>query len=412
MKVGVIGGGAAGMVAAITACRDGAAVRILEAGDRLGQKILSTGNGKCNLGNTFLDPSCYHCSDRKVVELCLDRFGTEETLKFFKGIGLMTREKNGYLYPFSEQASSVLDALRNEVKALEIPVIYGFRVSKLQREREGGYLAIGEKRREAFDRVILACGGKAAPKTGSDGSGYELARMLGHRIVPVVPALTFLKCEGDFFKTVSGVRTKAAVTLRGEGGEILAQEGGELQLTDQGLSGIPVFQLSRTAAYALLERKKITAEVDFFPEYSVQELKNIILARSPIKKNRTAEEYFNGLLNKKLMLLFMKRAGIKGSDAAANLSDRKLEEVVLDAKNLSVKVLGTGDYHHAQVCGGGVDLREVTYELESRKASGVYFAGELLDIDGRCGGYNLQWAWSSGYLAGSAAAEGRTDKRK
>lgn len=406
MKIGIVGGGAAGMVAAIAVTRAGGDAEILEAGDRLGQKILSTGNGKCNLGNRELDVSQYYSSNIDFVGRCISRFGTKEALDFFYGIGLLVREKNGYLYPLSEQASSVLDVLRNEVSALGIKVQYGFRVSSLTVDRQGSFLCKGKDGERRFDKVILTCGGKAAPKTGSDGSGYALAKELGHVIIPVVPALTYLKCEGDFFKGICGVRTKARITLRDEK-RVMAREDGELQITELGLSGIPVFQCCRIASYALLEKKKLYAEVDFLPQYSEEELKIIAQDRWKLRKNRSVEEMLTGILNKKLMQLMIKRLGRKAVDEAGTLSEKEIFKLLLDAKHFTVKVLGTGDFHHAQVSAGGVDLRQIKDSFESKLVKNLYFAGEILDVDGRCGGYNLHWAWASGYLAGLATAGGK-----
>lgn len=406
MRIGVIGGGAAGMVAAIAAKRKGAEVVILEAKDRVGQKLLATGNGKCNLGNRDFDISQYYGNDLSVARTCFDSFGVEETIRFFHELGLFIREKNGYLYPYNEQASAVLDVLRNEVKALSIPIHTNFFVREILPQKKGGFRLNGEEESLFFDRVILATGGKAAPKTGSDGNGYELAKRFRHRIIPVVPALTFLKCEGAFFKAISGVRTQVGITLSDAKGNVLAEECGELQLTEQGLSGIPVFQLSRIAAYGLQRGEKLSAEVDFLPEYSEAALRTLAEQRAPLRAGRDLEAFFTGILNKKIMqLLWIKNAGLKATDDAMLLSEKRLEELLISAKHFTVKVLGTGDFQHAQVSAGGVSFEQVSTRLESKLQPGLYFAGELLDIDGRCGGYNLQWAWTSGYLAGTYASE-------
>lgn len=406
-KVGVIGGGAAGMMAAITAAREGAAVTILESGERLGRKILSTGNGKCNLGNQCMDAEYFYGAERGFVQNCLKRFGTPESLAFFRGIGLLTKEKNGGLYPLSEQASAVLDALRYETAALGIRVIYGFHADRIKVLKKAGdteFAVEGSGKRELFDRLIISCGGKAAPVTGSDGSGYELAKQLGHRIVPVVPALTFLKCRENFFKGISGVRAEAEISLLNADGGELATERGELQLTDSGISGIPVFQVCRTAAYILREQKEIPVRIDFLPGLSGDDLSAMATSRKEDLQKRTAEEFFTGILNKKLMTLFLKMAGVRGNQPAAQIPERELCRVLQLCKDFCVTVVGTGTFQNAQVCAGGVDTAQITENMESKLAGGVYFAGEVMDVDGRCGGYNLQWAWTSGYLAGRAAA--------
>lgn len=409
-KISVIGGGAAGMMAAITAARCGAFVTILESGDRLGRKLLSTGNGKCNLGNRLLNAEQYYGADRSYIQRCLERFGTKETEDFFRGIGLLTKEKNGYLYPLCEQAGAVLDALRFEVRALDIRVLYGFPVEEIQSGsgKKELFCVKGKDRQETFDRVILAAGGKAAPQTGSDGSGYELAKRLGHRICPVVPALTSLRCREDFFKGIAGVRAEAEISLLMQDGTLLQKERGELQITDYGISGIPVFQLSRTAAFHLKESGELTAKIDLLPDITEEELQSYFLERKRYclgqAGERTAEEFFTGVINKKLMILFMKLASLKGSQGLSQVSESQLQKVLRICKDFRVTVTGTGSFQNAQVCAGGVDAGQITENLESKLVKGLYFAGEVMDVDGRCGGYNLQWAWTSGYLAGKAAA--------
>lgn len=409
-KIGVIGGGAAGLMAAITAARRGAFVTILESGDRLGRKILSTGNGKCNLGNLLLNAEQYHGADRRYIQKCLERFGTQETLDFFREIGILTKEKNGYLYPLCEQASAVLDALRYEVKALDIRVLYDFYVEEIRRSAggKGGFCVRGKVGQENFDSVILASGGKAAPQTGSDGKGFELARSLGHRIVPVVPALTALKCREDFFKGIAGVRTQAEIALLGKDGSVLTTERGELQITDYGISGIPVFQLSRTVAYLLENSEEIPVRIDLLPDLTQEELGTFFQKRRRYCQSqaveRTVEEFFGGLLNKKLMTLLLKQASLKGNLCLSQISEQQLLKVLSICKNFRVTVTGTGSFQNAQVCAGGVDTAQITEDMESKLVKGLYFAGEVMDVDGRCGGYNLQWAWTSGYLAGRAAA--------
>lgn len=402
-SVCVIGGGAAGMTAAITAAREGAKVTILEAGDRLGKKILATGNGRCNLGNRVLDADCYHGSCRFLSE-SLAAFGTRETISFFENLGLLIKDKNGYLYPYCEQASVVLDVLRNEVKALGIKVECDFKVSSVLRKEPFGFVVKSQQRRMEFDCVILTCGGKASPKTGSDGSGYEIARGLGHKIIEVLPALTCLKCKEGFFKAMAGVRTDALIKIRKKDGEILCEERGELQLTEQGISGIPVFQLSSIAARNLLRAGELKAFIDFLPDVLESNIIDLAQERRKLCGERTVEEFFTGILNKKVMTVLLKTVGLKPTDSSKTLTINKITEVFLLAKAFEVTIVGTGDFQNCQVCSGGVDCEQVMQTMESKFVRGVYFAGEILDVDGKCGGYNLQWAWTSGYLAGKHAA--------
>ncbi len=399
-KIGVIGGGASGMMAAITSARQGAEVTIIEGNDRIGKKILVTGNGKCNLGNLHLQGNQYFTGNEKFLASALEQFDAMDTIRFFQGLGVVIREKNGYLYPACEQAAVVLDALRIELKTLQVHVLTDHKVRKLQKNSKGIEI-VTDLESIIFDCVILACGGLAAPKTGSDGSGFLLAKSLGHSVVPTVPALVQIKCKENYFKSISGIRTDAKISVICNG-ECLTQERGELQITDYGVSGIPIFQLSRIINYELLKKKKIELVIDFFPDYSKEDFALLCSTRKLLQEGRNLEEYLTGLLHKKLVLLFIKLAGYKPNDFADEIAS--LDEIYKLCREWRVEVLGSNSYDNAQVCAGGVDLREITENMESKLCPGVYFAGEIMDVDGKCGGYNLQWAWTSGYLAGMAVA--------
>lgn len=405
--VGIVGGGAAGMMAAVTAARRGGKVTLLEGNDRLGKKILSTGNGKCNLGNEKLGASDYHTGRPDMLEEFLGQFGTADTVSFFRGIGLMTKSRGGYLYPVCEQAAAVLDVLRHEVRAAGVEVVTDFKAGAIERSRRAGLFRVhgngGSCCRRSFERVILACGGRAAPKTGSDGSGYLLAGQLGHSLVPTVPALVQLRCREEYLKAVAGVRAEAQISVYCQG-KRAAEERGELQLTEYGISGIPVFQLSRTVNYILAEGQIPEIVVDFLPDYTQEEFKALYQDRKLLREQRTVEEFFTGMLHKKLMLLFIKLAGLKPGEPAGQADERKLNRVFELCRRWTLHAIGSNSYDSAQVCAGGVPLEEVTGGLESRLVPGLYFAGEILDVDGRCGGYNLQWAWCSGFIAGCHAA--------
>lgn len=404
-RVGIIGGGAAGMAAAIAAGTAGAQVTLIEGNDRLGKKILATGNGRCNLGNEKLDLNEYYTGSPELLGKCLERFGTEETVSFFLSIGLMIHSRNGYLYPLCQQASAVLDVLRYEVAALGIEVVTECRAERVERDQKTGEIRVrGNGRSFRFHKVILACGGCAAPKTGSDGSGFKLAGQLGHSLVPTVPALVQLKCREDYFRSVAGVRAEAMLTVVHKGGPAV-RERGELLLADYGISGIPVFQLSRVVNYILKDgAPEVEVVIDLLPDHTDEMFEKLCEGRSHLQGRRTVEEFFAGMLNKKLMLLFIRLAGLKPWEEAAGADRRKIRQVYKLCRQWSVHVTGSNSYDNAQVCAGGVPLDEVTENLESKKAPGIYFAGEILDVDGKCGGYNLQWAWCSGHLAGRAAA--------
>lgn len=395
------------MMAAILAARNGADVTILEGNDRVGKKILSTGNGRCNLGNLNFGPGMYSTRSPECLNVWLEQFSTNDIIEYFRDFGLLTKQKNGGLYPVSEQASSVLDALRFELaRNPGIRVMTGCKVDRIRRdEGRNRILLWSGGDRFSFDRVILACGGRAAPNTGSDGSGYRLAEMLGHGMVPVVPALVQLKCREDWFKSVAGVRCDAEIMLEESASGNVAERG-ELQLVDYGISGIPVFQLSGRVNYILREKKEVELKIDFLPDFVKEDFPGKLMrARMPVESCGTVEEYFNGVLHRKLMTLLIKLAGLRPGEPAGDADTGKIRKVYELCRELKVHVTGSNSFEHAQVCAGGVPLDELTDKLESRKVPGVFFAGEILDVDGRCGGYNLQWAWCSGYLAGVFAAE-------
>lgn len=405
----IIGGGAAGLMAAITAAENGADVTILEHMPRVGKKILATGNGKCNMTNLHMTADCYRCGEPEVPMQVIGTFPVSDTIQFFRRLGILTTDRNGYVYPASGQAQTVLDALREKTDSLGIRTVCESKVYAIEKDKKGSFVVKSETGSYSGNFVILAAGSMAAKTTGSDGSGYELAKSLGHKVKKPLPALVQLKCNGDFFKGIAGVRTDVRVSLYtvGRNGELealLAADSGELQLTDYGISGIPVFQVSRYAAEALDRRKRVMAVVDFMPDYTEEEVFRILEEQRNYLYDRKAGDFLNGLFNKKLAALFMKAARIKPELDVAVVSNKKLGELVEVIKEMTFEVTGTNSYDKAQICMGGVPLSEVdAATMESRLVPGLYFAGEILDVDGICGGYNLQWAWSSGHLAGVSA---------
>ncbi len=408
-KVAVVGGGAAGMMAAVQAAYAGARVTVYERNDRVGKKILSTGNGKCNFSNEDMRAACYYGSGAGYVDGFYKQFGVAETKTFFRELGMRIKDRNGYLYPASEQAATVLDVLRYEMERLGIEICAGCRVTGIDGpENPGCRLTLETEtaayKKRTYDAVILACGGRAAPKTGSDGTGLAMAKRLGHRIVPTVPALTALRCGETFWKQVAGVRCEARLMLYIDGNEVSSVQG-ELQLTDYGISGIPVFQFSRIAAYALQEGRTVTVKIDLMPDPGAAGTQEAFWAqRWERQKRQSMEQFVTGTVNKKVGLLLLKLAGIRETETVCEIEGarrRKLEQLF---HTFEVTVKGTNSFEQAQVCAGGVDFAEVTDRLESVRRPGLFFAGEMLDIDGICGGYNLQWAWSSGAVAGRAAA--------
>ncbi len=401
--VAVIGGGAAGMMAAITSAREGARVTILEHKDRIGKKILSTGNGRCNFTNTYQTPACYRSDNRDFAWNIIQKFNVEKTISFFKELGIYPKDRNGYLYPYSDQAAAILEVLQIEVAKLDICVMTEINVLDIQPVKKGIRITTDKKTITA-DSVILACGSKAAPVTGSDGSGYQLAKLFGHRIVPVLPALVQLRCAEKFYKSISGVRVQGTVEIYADD-IFLASDTGEIQLTNYGISGIPVFQVSRYAAKALYKKQSVTAVLNFMPDMNKEEFLLFLQERITLCPYKTLDEFFTGVFPKKLCELWIRLSRLPKEMRVSDLSGEQLEKLVLLIQHLRTHITETNSFEQAQICCGGVDTTEINPDtLESNYVPGIYFAGELLDVDGICGGYNLQWAWSSGFVAGKEAA--------
>ncbi|GAA6375044.1 NAD(P)/FAD-dependent oxidoreductase [Firmicutes bacterium i23-0019-B6] len=401
--VAVIGGGAAGMMAAITAAREGVKVTILEHKDRIGKKILSTGNGRCNFTNTYQTPACYRSDNRDFAWNIIQKFNVEKTISFFKELGIYPKDRNGYLYPYSDQAAAILEVLQIEIAKLNICVMTEINVLDIQPVKRGIRVTT-DKKTITVDSVILACGSKAAPVTGSDGSGYQLAKLLGHRIVPVLPALVQLRCAEKFYKSISGVRVQGTVEIYADDIS-LASDTGEIQLTNYGISGIPVFQVSRYVAKAIYQKQSVTAVLNFMPDMNKDEFLSFLQERITLCPHKTLDEFFTGIFPKKLCELWIRLSRLPKEMRVSDLSGEQLEKLVLLIQHLRTHITETNAFEQAQICCGGVDTTEINPDtLESNYVQGIYFAGELLDVDGICGGYNLQWAWSSGFVAGREAA--------
>lgn len=397
----VIGGGASGMMAAISAASNGVRVTLLEHKDRVGKKILSTGNGRCNFTNIHQEPIFYHSDNPDFPWKVIERFNARDVVSFFLQLGVYSKNRNGCLYPNSDQASAVLDALRMELKRLNVDVRTETHCRKIQPGKNGFSIQTDQGTIKA-DKVILCAGSRAASSTGSDGSGYDLAKGLGHTIIPVLPALVQLKCREDFFKGLAGVRVNAKVSLW-SGRECEAADTGELQLTSYGISGIPVFQVSRYASRLLYEKKEVYALIDFMPDFTEEQTAAFLKARAKTRPDKPASMFLIGLFNKKLSDLWIKLSRIPREKKAGELSPEDIDSLTKLIKQFRLFVTGTNSFEQAQVCCGGVDTREVNPEtMESLYVPGLHFAGEILDVDGMCGGYNLTFAWASGYIAGKS----------
>ena len=402
-EIAVIGGGASGLMAAITAKKSGKEVIILERKDRILKKVLITGNGRCNITNVNASISNYFGKNISSVENILNRFTPQDTMDFFNELGIVCNEENrGKVYPLSGQASSVVDALRFETEKLGIKIETEFYVRKI--EKDGFKFRIYSEDRKKIEagRVIIAAGGQSYPELGSNGSGFELAKELGHSVTKLSPSIVQLKTEKYQVKGLQGIKTDVAVTAYGDNKKICTYDG-ELLFTDYGISGNVVFNIS----FVMPLYKNVEFEIDFMEKFDYNELYEMLKERKRILSHLTMENYFNGMINKKLGQFLSKVSGIeKLSKPVKDLNDSDIRKLCTVLKKYRVKILETTGFKNAQVTAGGVSLDEVNTEtLESKIVKGLYFSGEVLDVYGECGGFNLQWAWASGHIAGENAAK-------
>lgn len=407
IKVIVVGGGASGMIAAITAKRLGAAVTILEQNPRIGKKILVTGNGRCNYTNINLDMKCFHGQNPEFIHGALEAMTVDDTLKFFEKLGITPKiEEEGKVFPSSEQASSILDVLLYELTRLDVEINCEAKVKSITKEKDKFRVELASGKAFYADKVILAAGGKALPSSGSDGNGYHLAQSLGHRITEVFPALVQLKLDSPFLKRLEGVKFSGTAEIISQNMS-MAKDRGDILFTNYGISGPPILQLSRKAGELLHQGQEVLLKIAMM-DLTKEELTELIERRFRLGSHKTIEFSLVGLINKRLIPVILIEAGIKNSkESVAQISleeQTKIVDILLDWRFI---VRGTKSWPSAQTTAGGVDTSQINPStLESKLAKGLYLAGEIIDVDGICGGFNLQWAWSSGFLAGQSAALG------
>jgi len=403
----VIGGGASGLVAAIAAGRilGGGNVKIVEKNDRVGRKLLATGNGRCNLTNMNVNADSYIGEHPEFCARALRRFTPEAVIGFFEHIGLLVKmEDGGRVYPKCSLASAVLDTLRNEISRLSIEIIQAD-VTDLSYENSSFSLYSSNKKVAAGERVIVTTGGQAAPFTGSDGGGYHLLSQFGHRINTAYPALVQLRSGSSDCKALNGIRVYAGISLM-ENNRLIACQEGELQFTNYGVSGIPALNLSGMAGQgnSLL--------IDFSPDTDNGALLRLLKKRAENLSSFLAEQYFTGFFHKKIGGILLKYVDRPAAVPISQFSETELKRLVKAIKTFPLPLRGTLGFTEAQVTGGGIQTRGFNPgTMESLKQPGLYAAGEVLDIYGPCGGYNLQWAWASGYLAGESAGGNGAEKK-
>lgn len=454
--IAVIGAGAAGCMAAVsagmalqTAHDTKTRILLLDGNDKIGKKLYATGNGRCNLTNLKMEESCYHTGGEKglsafflrtdkeepceagavhtgsMIQTALQEFGPEELIRFFEGRGIYLHDRNGYVYPRTDQAATIAEGFEKILQGLSVIWRPGEAVTSVDRvpQETGERKTGGDRERHRVRKeyclrtlsgktyrakaVILACGGMAGPQFGCKGDGYRFASQFGHSIVKPLPALVALHSTDKSLRRCAGVRCDARVSLlvgRDPNWEIWDTQRGELQMTEQGISGIPVFQFSGTANRAMtMGGKTVQVRIDFLPEFTDLQWEREVELRLAQDRDCMLGTFFLGLVHRKILNWILERLGLQAEKKASKVSEEILRTIMGQMRGSIVPIDGAGGFQQAQVTAGGVPLSEVDAHFASRLSEGLYLTGELLDVDGICGGYNLQWAMSSGWIAGRAA---------
>lgn len=411
VQILVVGGGASGMMAAITAAKSGGKVLLLEKLNRLGKKLLATGNGKCNFTNYYQDKACYRGEDEEFAWRALREFDHRRVLQEFHGMGILPRVRDGYVYPASGQAVSVLEALVRQLEKYRVEQHCGEQVLSLEPIPRAGrgnsytFMVTTSQGKYLAQKVILAVGGKAAPVHGTEGDGYDIAKTLGLSVIPPLPALTSCVLKGDFMKGWTGVRVQGRVAVYGNASGLLAEDTGELQMVGYGISGIPVFQISRYVSNALYRGEKTYLLMDIMIEYTEEELQEELRNRKSFFSDWSALDALDGMMHRKLAMVLLHSLGMNPEQMVGQWQEVQLQRLAQRMKAWKLGIASVSNFDKAQVTCGGVATNQVDCcTMEVIQYPGLYLTGELLDVDGICGGYNLQWAWTSGVLAGRAAA--------
>ncbi|MGB9695129.1 MAG: NAD(P)/FAD-dependent oxidoreductase [Caldisericaceae bacterium] len=404
-EVAIIGGGAAGMMAALRASSIGKKNVILERNDRVGKKLLLSGDGKCNITNANIQKKNYHSSNNCFNFEPLNEFSNADTLEFFEKLGLLLlTESDGRIFPRTLQASTVLDALRLRLDEQGVKIINNFKVSSVHKSNGIFKILSSDGLTVASEKIILATGGKSYQNTGSDGSGYAIAQSFGHTIVDPVPALVQLKLFSQHLKTLTGVRTEASVKVV-YNNSIISQATGEVLFTNYGASGPAILNSSNSIARLLKDDAEINMYINFLPGYSTGFIRQFLLETAERYPERTIEQLLQGLVHKRIAAVVTRELQLQDS-TNVRVIESYADSILNSLTQMKFRVMGTLTFATAQVTSGGVNTNEINETtLESKLVKGLYFAGEVIDVNGDSGGYNLQWAWSTGWVAGSLKSE-------
>ena len=401
-RVAIIGAGASGLVCAIEAARKGNAVTLFEKNSKVGRKILATGNGRCNISNEKINITRYHGESPSFAKEALRRFDTFTCKAYFRSLGLEMREgEEGRLYPMSHQASSVVDLLIHEARSLHVNVLLESEVTKIEK-KDAEFILHVNAQTHVFDACVIATGSVAMPTLGSSGSGYDFAKSLGHSVIEPYPSLVQFISDEPFLKEASGVKMDAGVELYIDNQKCQSVQG-DLLFTTYGLSGSAILEISRKASKAFVDGETVHVVLDLLPSLSREALGSLLQKRLSFAKGKSLSLWLEGIIPKKLALFILQREKLTSLKDASSLGAKEMKKILFALKSLRLHVKATKGFESAEVCAGGVDVRALDAQnLMSHTIKNLYFCGEVLDIDGDCGGFNLHFAWASGFLIGQS----------
>jgi len=397
----IIGAGAAGLCAAIVSARAGRQVLLLEQNGKAGKKILVSGNGKCNIGNRYISTQRFHSQNPGFIEKVLESYAFEQVKDFFRSIGLeLIEEKEGKMFPMSLQASSVIDLLEYEAKRAGVEILCNCKVKRIEKEADGFVLDTTQGSKHS-SKLLITSGSPAAPQLGGNDSGYVFATAMGHTLIPRYPSLVQLCSEETWVKTCAGVKIAGVARLYANG-EYITEKEGDLLFTNYGISGLAILDLSREVSIRLASFDYCELSLDLMPKLSKEKLTNLLLSRIGKGSEKHIELWLQGILNKKLIRIIMEQSKCR-SRVESDLNRKEINKLVHSIKNLKLSINDTKGFKGAEVSTGGIDTAEVDPQtMESKCVPSLYFAGEVLDVDGDRGGFNFHWAWVTGLRAGEA----------
>ncbi len=409
-QIAIIGAGASGLLCSIVLARFGFIVKVFEKNTKIGRKLLTTGNGRCNISNQNISLENFYTSDKHFVQYALQQFDHQKFQQFFQQLGLeLTYKENGRIYPMSLQSSSVVDLLVYEAQKFGVEFILDTKVEQIKYQENTFILKYNENKQKFFDKVIVATGSKAMPKLGSCDIGYEFAKTFGHQIINPFASLVQLVSKNKDIKNLSGVKIDAKIDLEIDGQSVICVTGDTL-FTDYGISGSAILDVSREASYNLNMGRQVVVKIDIFPKLTKDELISILSKR--LKNSNDKDKYFwlEGFVHKKLIKYIIDSCKIiKTKHKAKELNKKDIMSLVYFMKNMKIEIADTKGFDTAEVSAGGVDVSQINKKtMQSNLQNKLYFIGEVLDVDGQCGGYNLHWAWASGFVCANSIIKNNT----